>query len=144
MALDVYGHEDLPFEMVVQAVAPQRTPGLNPLFQVNLRVSTARRTLLQLPGLKTTRLGADVGFTRFDLALDLQVLDGGIDGYFRYNREMFDPHTIAGLASQFSELTRELLARPDDRLLSFELPERPAPELVQTGGIRGFRRGRRG
>src|SRR5207237_9112982 len=43
MALDVYAHEGLPFEKVVEAVRPDREPGVNPLFQVSLRVSGVQR-----------------------------------------------------------------------------------------------------
>ena len=46
MALDVYAHQGMPFEKIVEAVAPEREPGVNPLFQVNLRVSTAGRPAL--------------------------------------------------------------------------------------------------
>jgi hypothetical protein len=143
MALGVYAHEDIPFEMLVQAIRPRRTPGVNPLFQVNLRVSTTRRGVLALQGLAITPLGVDIGFTRFDLALDAQVLDDGIEGYFRYNREMFEPATIAQLADDFTELLRELLARPDEHLLAFEVVGVEQPAAVPAGGIRGFRKGMR-
>ncbi len=143
MALGVYAHEDIPFEMLVQAIRPQRTPGVNPLFQVNLRVSTSKRGVLALRGLEITPLGVDIGFTRFDLALDAQVLDDGIEGYFRYNREMFEPATIAKLADDFTELLREVLARPDEHLLAFEVVGVEQPAAVSAGGIRGFRKGMR-
>jgi non-ribosomal peptide synthetase component F len=143
MALGVYAHEDIPFEMLVQAIRPRRTPGVNPLFQVNLRVSTTRRGVLALQGLEITPLGVDIGFTRFDLALDAQVLDDGIEGYFRYNREMFEPATIAKLADDFTELLREVLARPDEHLLAFEVVGVEQPAAVSAGGIRGFRKGMR-
>jgi len=121
MALDVYAHQGVPFEKLVEAVAPAREPGLNPLFQVNLRVSGSQRATLELPGLEITPLRVDSGLTRFDLALDVDVLEEGISGYFRYNREIFEPATIARLAEEFACLLRAALASPDRRLLSFEL-----------------------
>ena len=63
MALDVYAHEGLPFEKVVEAVRPDREPGVNPLFQVSLRVSGVQRAALELPGLEVVPLRVDTGFT---------------------------------------------------------------------------------
>ncbi len=55
MALDVYSHQGVPLEKVVEAVRPEREPGVNPLFQVNLRVSGSRRAVLDLPGHRDNR-----------------------------------------------------------------------------------------
>ena len=121
MALDVYAHQSVPFEKVVEAVRPDREPGVNPLFQVNLRVSGARRATLELPGLEIVSLRIDTGFSRFDLALDVDVLEDGISGYIRYNRDIFVPATIERLADEFTRLLCSALENPDRRLLSFNL-----------------------
>ena len=121
MALDVYAHQSVPFEKVVEAVRPDREPGVNPLFQVNLRVSGARRATLELPGLEIVSLRIDTGFSRFDLALDVDVLEDGISGYIRYNRDIFEPATIERLADEFTRLLCSALENPDRRLLSFNL-----------------------
>jgi amino acid adenylation domain-containing protein len=144
MALDVYTHQGVPLEKIVEAVGPEREPGVNPLFQVNLRVSTAARPALELPGLEIAPLKVDSGLSRFDLALDVDVLEDGISGYFRYNRDIFEPETIARLSGELAALLAEALAEPDRPLLSFDLQgdwsERPAT----AGGLRGFRARTRG
>ena len=123
MALDVYSHQGVPLEKVVEAVRPEREPGVNPLFQVNLRVSGSRRAVLDLQGTEITALKIDSGYARFDLALDLDVLADGIEGYFRYNRDIFEPATIAKLAAEFHALLQRALTEPDTRLLSFGLTQ---------------------
>jgi non-ribosomal peptide synthetase component F len=138
MALDVYEHQGVPFEKIVEAVAPERRPGINPLFQVNLRVSTSRRPTLELPGLDVTPLKLDSGLARFDLALDLDVLESAISGYFRYNRDIFEPSTIERLAAEFSALLTAAVKAPDRHLLSFEL-EQEWGAAQPAAGLRGFR-----
>jgi non-ribosomal peptide synthetase component F len=132
MALDVYTHQGVPLEKVVEALRPEREPGVNPLFQVNLRTSGSRRAILDLPGTEVAALSIDSGFSRFDLALDLDLLPDAIEGYFRFNRDIFEPATIARLADEFNSFLTQALEDPDRRLLSFALlsnwstPARPS------------------
>jgi amino acid adenylation domain-containing protein len=143
-ALDVYAHQGVPFERIVDAVNPERAPGVNPLFQVNLRVSTAARPALELPGLEIAPLKVDSGLSRFDLALDVEVLEDGIGGYFRYNRDIFEPATVARLAGELEALLGAALADPGRALLSFELQGQWSGRRPVVGGLRGFRAQARG
>ncbi len=144
-ALGVYSHQAVPFEKIVEVVAPERRPGVNPLFQVNLRVNAAPRPALELAQLRGERLRVDSGLARFDLAFDLDLLEGECAGYFRYNRDIFEPATIAQIADEFTRLMAAAVTDPDRRLLSFE-PEHDwttRRSMRSAGGLRGFRaRGR--
>jgi non-ribosomal peptide synthetase component F len=144
MALDVYAHQGIPFEKIVDAVNPERAPGVNPLFQVNLRVSTAARPVLELPGLEIAPLKIDSGLSRFDLALDVDVLDEGIFGYFRYNSDIFEPATVARLSGELEALLQAALAEPGRSLLSFDLQGEWSERRPSAGGLRGFRAHARG
>jgi non-ribosomal peptide synthetase component F len=116
---------------------------VNPLFQVNLRVSTAARPAPELPGLEIAPLKVDSGLARFDLALDMDVLEDAITGYFRYNRDIFEPATIARLSAELTTLLGAALADPDRALLSFDLQGEWSERRPAAGGLRGFRaRGR--
>jgi non-ribosomal peptide synthetase component F len=144
MTLDVYANQEVPFEKIVQAVGPDREPGVNPLFQVNLRVSGSSRRSLRIAGLETTRLRIDSGLARFDLALDIELLESAIQGYVRYNRDLFEPATIGRLADDFVDLLRDALADPDRRLLSFGLSgwrdgSGTGTQLSAAAGPRGYR-----
>ena len=123
-------HQELPFEKLVEILNVRRDPGFNPLFQVNFRAQAQPRELLQLPGVETVgALPVDIGFSRFDLALELQIDGGELGGYFEYDEELFDATTIDRLVCDFEELVRRVIAAPETPLLA----------LIPRGGRRPAR-----
>jgi hypothetical protein len=145
-ALGAYEHQELPFEKVVEALAPPRNPSHNPLFQVNFRVQTGPAPTLRLPGVRVTPVDVDVGFSRFDLALEVRLpaaaqAGAGLSGYLEYNAALFEPGTAATLAGRFRRLLRDALARPDTPVSALAFHPAPAGEAA---GIRGARRARSG
>jgi non-ribosomal peptide synthetase component F len=143
--LSSYDHQDVPFDLVVDAVRPQRDPAINPLVQVNFRVRVGEPAGLELPDTRTEPLAVDLGVARFDLALELHVLDDGLEAEFNWNTALFEPRTIERLAAVFEALLTQALSDPRTRLLSFSLDTPSAEEAVAelAGGpsasIRGFR-----
>jgi RimJ/RimL family protein N-acetyltransferase len=135
-------HQETPFEKVVEALAPQRDPGVNPLFQVNFR-ALSEPTPPELSGLVIERLQIDSGTTRFDLALELQLREDGIGGFLKYNTDLFERATIDRIAADLERLLADALKDPDTRVLGFQLASerRPAERAARTPGkgIRGSR-----
>jgi amino acid adenylation domain-containing protein len=138
-----YEHQEVPLELVVDAVRPQRDPGVNPLFQINFRVRVGPAPSLELERTTTTHVPVDLGLARFDLALELHLLDDRLEAEFNWNTALFEQATIARLATDFERLLRAAVADPSTRLLSFELGEDPAPAGAppERRGIRRYREG---
>jgi hypothetical protein len=125
-ALGAYAHQDLPFERIVEAIRPDRDATANPLFQANFRVQTGEPPRLSLKGTEVEPVPLDVGFARFDLAIELHLLDDRIEGYLEYNVGLFEPATAERFAQTYCRLLDQVLANPDVTLLELELPP-PAP-----------------
>jgi hypothetical protein len=127
-------HQEMPFEKLVEILNVRRDPGFNPLFQVNFRARAHAQELLRLTGLETLgSIPVDIGFSRFDLALELQIDDGELDGYFEYDEDLFDAATIDGLARDFEELVRRIVQRPETPILA--LIPRPGRRSARTPAI---------
>ncbi|MBV9787518.1 MAG: amino acid adenylation domain-containing protein, partial [Chloroflexi bacterium] len=118
-ALDAYAHQDLPFEMLVEAVQPERDLSRHPLFQVMFVLQNMPTTALDLPGLTATTLPVDLPSAQFDLALTLSETDDGLRGIVEYSTDLFDAATIQRLVAQYEVLLMALVADPQqpiDRL----------------------------
>lgn len=111
-ALAAYANQDVPFEMLVEILQPERDMSRSPLFQVMFDLQEAPLPKLNLPGLTISPLPVDEGTAKFDLALSLEMGPDGLSGYLNYNRDLFNADTISRLISQFQTLLTAVLADP--------------------------------
>lgn len=126
-------HQDVPFDRIVDLTRVARDPRRNPLFQVNVRVQQGGPPLPDLVGLSIRPVAVDLGFSRFDLAIDLTAVDDDVVGYLEYSTQLFDPATPAQFARWFEELVDDALSRPDTPIEDLRFgPVRPS--------VRGGRR----
>lgn len=123
-ALGAYAHQELPFEKVVEAVAPPRDAGYNPIFQANFRAQEAPRPELSLAGLRSRPIPVDIGFARFDCALELELRPDALAGYFEYDRDLFDPDSVRGWETDLRALLSQTAADPDLPILAARLDSR--------------------
>nr|CBL94655.1 ACMS II [Streptomyces iakyrus] len=143
-ALAAYAHQDVPFEYLTDALAPERSLARHPLFQVMLGLQdTAPAGEFTLPGLTvSTELGR-TGTAKFDLFLSLverRTADGapaGLDGYLEYASDLFEPETVRTLFDRFARLLAGAAAdpgRPVDRIDLLTADERARLLTAGTPG----------
>src|SRR3954452_18207888 len=89
-ALDAYGHQDLPFEQLVEELSPVRDLSRNPLTQVSFQVVNVPRHGLELPGLRLEPFGVPITTTRFDLSVDIVEMGDELVGAVIYSTDRFD------------------------------------------------------
>ncbi|HVR96470.1 MAG TPA: amino acid adenylation domain-containing protein, partial [Thermoanaerobaculia bacterium] len=113
VALDGYTHQDMPFERLVEELAPQRDMAHSPLFQAMLVLQNAPGEELSVPGLTLTPLATEGGVAKFDLTLSLQERrDRVFEGGLAYNTNLFDGSTAARLVERFELLLAGAVADP--------------------------------
>jgi amino acid adenylation domain-containing protein len=122
VALEAYAHQELPFERLVEELAPERQVGLNPLFQVMLVVQKSQAAALALPGIAAELLDVDPGIAKFDLTLMLfEEEEGGLGGTLEHDRDLFDPATADRMLGHFRTLLDGVAADPGSRLSALPL-----------------------
>ncbi|MFB7510479.1 condensation domain-containing protein, partial [Streptomyces broussonetiae] len=118
-ALAAYAHQDLPFEHVVEALNPARSPARQPLFQVLLALQNVPRTEFALSGLDAEVVLVRTPTAMFDLGFHLLERGGtggpaaGIVGRVEYSTDLFDPATVETLVARWLRLLAAVVAEPD-------------------------------
>src|SRR5205085_6750510 len=87
--LHAYDHQDLPFDKIVEELAPVRDPDRSPLFQVKLVLQNASQEHFLVPGLTVQRLSSSSATAKFDLLLNIIEADDGLVGSSEYDSDLF-------------------------------------------------------
>ncbi|MDB9396157.1 non-ribosomal peptide synthetase [Microcystis aeruginosa] len=132
MAMDAYAHQDLPFEMLVEVLQPERDLSHAPLFQVDFLLQNSPPSPLELTGLTATPLTTENDTAKFDLTLGMENTGAELKGVWEYNTDLFDRSTIERLTGNFITLLEALVVNPQQPI--FQLPlltEVEAKELLK-------------
>src|SRR6185369_7625523 len=112
-ALAAFLHQDVPFEKLVEELAPPRSLAYTPLFQVMLNLHNAPTEDLVIEDLRLRPVGVAGTTAKFDLTLALEELGGGLAGVVTYATDLFDVATIDRLVLQLERLLGAALAAPE-------------------------------
>jgi amino acid adenylation domain-containing protein len=114
--VDAFAHDELPFEVLVEHLQPERSLDRNPLFQVAFQfVNAIGRAdsggLAAASAAKTAR-----GTAIFDLSLTLWEGGDGIAGELEYCTELFAATSMERLAKRLEVLLEAITAAPGQRI----------------------------
>ena len=121
VSLAAYAHQDLPFEMLVETLQPQRDLSHTPLFQVMFVLQNAPIADLELAGLKISPLSTENTTAKFDLTLSMENIEEGLVGVWEYNTDLFDDSTIERMSGHFVTLLEDIVANPTKPILRLSL-----------------------
>jgi len=121
VALGAYGHQDMPFEKLVEELQPDRDLGHNPFFQIlfavqNIGIVDRNATPIQLSGLDPRTGAAGNGTAKFDLTMSLLDTGAGAQGFVEFNTDLFDATTIETIIARYLALLRGIVRDPHERL----------------------------
>jgi non-ribosomal peptide synthetase component F len=136
--LGAFDHQDVPFERLVEALAPDRSLARQPLFQVMLAVHSAP-AVPDLPGLRVSVLPPGVAAAKFDLDVSLAETFGadggpaGLRGTLTAAADLFDPGTAAGIAGRLVRVLAALAAAPGAPVRAVQVLDEAERSLVLAG-----------
>jgi amino acid adenylation domain-containing protein len=113
VALGAYTHQDIPFEKLVEELAPERSPGYMPLVQVAMVLQNTPPTAAPLTELKLTEFPMNIETARFDLHLSMSDAGPGLSATLTYNVDLFEADTINRMLDHFQTLLNHVVEHPD-------------------------------
>ena len=130
-ALQAYTHQDLPFEMLVEELQPERDLSRHPLFEVMFSFSNAPVSTLKLSGLTLTPIAIGGDMARFDLMSYTTETPQGLHWTLEYKLDLFDEATIERMANHIRVLIEGIVIDSSQRLS--QLPLLTDDEWLQLG-----------
>ncbi|NLC69746.1 MAG: amino acid adenylation domain-containing protein, partial [Desulfuromonadaceae bacterium] len=119
--LEADAHQDLPFEKLVEELAPTRSTGHTPVFQAMFVLGEESFDTVRLPGLETVPLFPEFDSAKFDLTLSLGLYGGRLDGHLEFSSDLFDRQTAERMVRHFARLAAEAVRRPDTPISELSL-----------------------
>jgi amino acid adenylation domain-containing protein len=115
-----FAHKNMPFEVLVKSLKPERYLNHNPLFQVMFIYHDVPGTPDFGKDLEIGHEPFDFGVTKFDLTLFIAEKAGEVTAIFEYSKDLFAEETIQRMHGHLRKLLEEIV----------ENPNRPISELA--------------
>jgi amino acid adenylation domain-containing protein len=136
--LAAFAHQDVPFELVVDALNPARSLARNPLFQVMLVARNVPEAADEPTGLHAVVDTVDTDTAKFDLLLDYAEqhsggAPAGLTGSLEYSTDLFDRETAERITGWLTRVLRAVVADPARPVGALELTGDAEREQVVTG-----------
>ncbi|MDH6223013.1 non-ribosomal peptide synthetase, partial [Streptomyces pseudovenezuelae] len=131
--LGAYAHQDVPFERLVEELAPSRSLARHPLFQVVLtKLNTSSEQIgassaVDLPGVQSRTLFIGKPAAKFDLdvlvgeTFDAEGAPTGVRGAVTVAADLFDAATAGEIANRWIRVLEMLSGDPSTRLSSVDV-----------------------
>lgn len=121
--LDAFSHQDVPFEMIVEALNPERNLSHSPLFQVVFTYRNATEGEVGFEGITSEFLtpAGDQIPVKTDLMLEITESDGRLSCNWAYCTDLFLRQGILRMAQCFEFLIQGLLSKPKHSLSQIPL-----------------------
>jgi amino acid adenylation domain-containing protein/FkbH-like protein len=117
--LEAQGHQDCPFEKIVEAVNPERRPNQNPLYNVALLLQNFPEQLFEDKNLEVTPMLPDVEAAQLDLRFEAEFSGDNLSIACEYKTDLFHPATIEQLFASYRGVLETLLKNLATKVADF-------------------------
>jgi amino acid adenylation domain-containing protein len=127
--LDAFTHQDCPFEKVVEALKPQRSANVNPLYNVSLQLQNYPEFAFHAEGLEARFLPFETQAAFLDIRFLVTETKDGLLLECESNADLFSSTTGELLLAGYRDLMQQIIEQPEHRIAELSIPN----ALVQQG-----------
>ncbi|MBO0783567.1 MAG: AMP-binding protein, partial [Ktedonobacteraceae bacterium] len=121
IVLESYAHQDLPFEQLVEELAPRRDLSRSPLCQAVFVLQNTPREGTELTGLSLSGFEVESKVAKWDLTLNMNQNPECLSGSWEYCLDLFEEETIRRMTNHFQMLLRSAVSNSECRLSELEI-----------------------
>jgi hypothetical protein len=121
VTLAAYANQDLPYEVLLDALRAENGSRTDQLFQVMFVLQNNPMPPATLEGLEVEFIAVGTEAAAFDLILFMSESKRGLVGYMQYDNDLFEASTINLMVERFKILLQQIVADPDEHIENFSL-----------------------
>jgi amino acid adenylation domain-containing protein len=130
---EAFEHQDVPFELLVAELQPERRLDRSPLFDVLFVFDRLPGALPAVEGVRMTPAPVEIGIAHFDLTVTVVHGDDALTGYVEYDVGLFDAERVERLTAAWLALVDAFAADADRPVAAppepASGPAAPAPRI---------------
>ncbi len=130
-----FGHQDIPFEKIVDSLKIERSLSHNPLFQVMFAYQPQILQENSVHNLKFKPVETDTGIAKFDMTLSMAEHGKILGGEWEYSTALFSSASIQRMLDHFTTLLESIVLNPDQDISALPLLGKEEENQVLTRGI---------
>ncbi|MGH3403387.1 MAG: non-ribosomal peptide synthetase [Streptosporangiaceae bacterium] len=138
-SLAAFEHQDVPFERLVEELAPERSMARHPLFQLMLAVQNNAAAAVDLPGARAEGASPGAAMVKFDLDVSVGEAFGaggvpaGLRGSVIGTADLFDVGTVEVIAGRLVRVLEAVTADPGLKLSAIGVLDATERDQLLTG-----------
>lgn len=129
--LNALAHQDLPFDLLVKEMRPERNPSFAPLCQVMFSFNSDYTSQNKFSDFDMEEIEINWGITRMDITLSFDETRDKLCGAFVYNSEIFDDQTIERMIKHFNYILEVISKHPDMKIGQYPIFQLPKRNLAE-------------
>ncbi|MCB0747244.1 MAG: amino acid adenylation domain-containing protein, partial [Ignavibacteriae bacterium] len=107
--LSAFSYQDLPFEMLIDALDIERDLSHSPVFQVMFVMQNMPFSVSTGNDFEISPIEVESSIAKFDLQFTLVEFEDGINGTVEYNTDLFDKETIEQIIESYSLIIENII-----------------------------------
>jgi len=120
--IEGYAHQELPFEMLIERLHPERSLSYSPIVQVLFDImQRGRNQIGESNGPTLSPVRAQIKTAKVDLSLYVQENNQTMIVTSEYSTDLFEPETIRRLLRHYEKILEGMVANPTQRITEISL-----------------------
>ncbi len=113
---DVFAHQSISFDRLVEIINPQRDLNHHPIFQVMFAYQNFPMESARIEDIKIKPFLIDRGASEYDISLYMWMEEGILKGSFEYSTDLFEKRFVENMASHFVNVAKCILENKEIKI----------------------------